>query len=176
MNDNDGNDRPWGRPLTPCGRTRREFFWEAAGGFVGTALATLLAEDGFFARSAAASEREPATASPLGPEGAPFSGQGQGVHRPVHVRRRQPGRYVRPQARADQAQRQADPDARQRPAAQGPQAGDAAGLVAQVRPARPGGDRRSPTCIRTWPGGWTTWRSSAACTPTASRTARACSR
>ncbi|HVX10465.1 MAG TPA: DUF1501 domain-containing protein [Pirellulales bacterium] len=32
----------------PCGRTRREFIWEAGGGFVGTALAWLLAQDGFF--------------------------------------------------------------------------------------------------------------------------------
>ncbi len=33
---------------TPCGRTRREFLWESAGGFVGTALAAMLAGDGFF--------------------------------------------------------------------------------------------------------------------------------
>jgi hypothetical protein len=48
------NERAVGRRLTPCGRTRREFLWESAGGFVGTALATILAEDGFFARAAAA--------------------------------------------------------------------------------------------------------------------------
>ena len=34
--------------LTPCGRTRREFIWQAGGGFVGTALTYLLAQDGFF--------------------------------------------------------------------------------------------------------------------------------
>jgi hypothetical protein len=39
---------------TPCGRTRREFLWQMGGGFVGTALTALLAEDGFFPRSAAA--------------------------------------------------------------------------------------------------------------------------
>jgi uncharacterized protein DUF1501 len=33
--------------LTPCGRTRREFIWQAGGGFVGTALTYLLAQDGF---------------------------------------------------------------------------------------------------------------------------------
>jgi hypothetical protein len=31
----------------PCGRTRREFLWEMGGGFAGTALAGLLALDGF---------------------------------------------------------------------------------------------------------------------------------
>src|SRR5262245_45955784 len=52
------NERAVGRRLTPCGRTRREFLWESAGGFVGTALASILAEDGFFARPAAASDAE----------------------------------------------------------------------------------------------------------------------
>src|ERR1043165_7616823 len=40
--------------LTPCGRTRREFLWQAGGGFVGTALTYLLAQDGFFAGRAPA--------------------------------------------------------------------------------------------------------------------------
>src|SRR5262245_20298339 len=56
------NERAVGRRLTPCGRTRREFLWESAGGFVGTALATILAEDGFFARPAAASDAESSNA------------------------------------------------------------------------------------------------------------------
>ena len=43
MNRNGGDDRPVDRVLTPCGRTRREFLWEAGGGFVGTALTALLA-------------------------------------------------------------------------------------------------------------------------------------
>src|SRR5947209_3949726 len=45
-----------GRSLTPCGRTRREFLWQAGGGFAGTALAYLLAQDGFFPCPAAAAE------------------------------------------------------------------------------------------------------------------------
>ncbi|HTM55425.1 MAG TPA: DUF1501 domain-containing protein, partial [Pirellulales bacterium] len=40
--------------LTPCGRTRREFIWEAGGGFVGTALTWMLAQDGFLSKAAAA--------------------------------------------------------------------------------------------------------------------------
>jgi hypothetical protein len=43
-----------GRALTPCGRTRREFLWQAGGGFAGTALTYLLAQDGFFASEARA--------------------------------------------------------------------------------------------------------------------------
>ncbi len=62
MNGNADDERPRAR-LTPCGLSRREFLWESAGGFVGTALATLLAEDGFFARSAAASEAESSAAA-----------------------------------------------------------------------------------------------------------------
>src|SRR3954451_19496250 len=72
MNGNRGNDRPLARPLTPCGRTRREFLWEAGGGFVGSALTTLLAEDGFFSRSAVASEAAPSAPSPLAPKAPHF--------------------------------------------------------------------------------------------------------
>ncbi len=51
--------------LTPCGRTRREFLWEAGGGFVGTALTYLLAQDGFFCSPArAATASSPLTAHP----------------------------------------------------------------------------------------------------------------
>ena len=66
------NDRLAGRSLTPCGRTRREFLWEAGGGFVGTALATLLATDGFFTRSAVATGAAPAIDSPLAPKAPHF--------------------------------------------------------------------------------------------------------
>ena len=38
--------------VTPCGRTRREFLWEAGGGFAGLALIDLLSRDGFFAKEA----------------------------------------------------------------------------------------------------------------------------
>jgi hypothetical protein len=37
---------------TPCGRTRREFLWQAGGGFAGLALIDLLTEGGFFAGKA----------------------------------------------------------------------------------------------------------------------------
>lgn len=38
----------------PCGQSRREFVWEMGGGFVGLALSSLLAGDGFFNRHALA--------------------------------------------------------------------------------------------------------------------------
>jgi Protein of unknown function (DUF1501) len=75
MNHDAGDERFVPRAPTPCGRTRREFFWEAGGGFVGTALATLLAGDGFFTRPAAATEREPLIASPLAPKAPHFPGK-----------------------------------------------------------------------------------------------------
>ncbi|MEX2119185.1 MAG: DUF1501 domain-containing protein [Pirellulales bacterium] len=44
------------RRLFPCGLTRREFVWEMGGGFVGLALSSLLAADGFFERHAQGAE------------------------------------------------------------------------------------------------------------------------
>jgi hypothetical protein len=56
-----------GPRLTPCGRTRREFLWQAGGGFVGTALTYLLAQDGFFEGRALGRESKRAL-SPLAPK------------------------------------------------------------------------------------------------------------
>ncbi|MGE0534550.1 MAG: DUF1501 domain-containing protein [Pirellulales bacterium] len=63
------------RAPTPCGQTRREFFWQAGGGFVGTALAGLLAQDGFFARQARAGDVEAGALleSPLAPKSSHFA-------------------------------------------------------------------------------------------------------
>src|SRR5207247_8929478 len=55
--------------LTPCGRTRREFLWQAGGGFVGTALTYLLAQDGFFPKALATAPDQ----SPLAPRQPHFS-------------------------------------------------------------------------------------------------------
>src|SRR5438445_9336450 len=63
-----------GRAPTPCGRTRREFLWETGGGFVGTALAYFLAQDGFFASQAHGSESV-GVASPLSPRKSHFAGK-----------------------------------------------------------------------------------------------------
>jgi hypothetical protein len=55
---------------TPCGRTRREFIWQAGGGFVGTALAYMLSQDGFLPRAMAGSASQQ---SPLAPKPAHFA-------------------------------------------------------------------------------------------------------
>jgi hypothetical protein len=55
-----------------CGRTRREFLGQAGGGFVGTALTYLLAQDGFFTGQASAAEARPA-AAPLAPKAPHFA-------------------------------------------------------------------------------------------------------
>jgi hypothetical protein len=72
MNEDQVAKRPTGRALTPCGQTRREFLWEAGGGFVGTALAALLAGDGFLPRSAPAAEMPTGPDSPLAPRAPHF--------------------------------------------------------------------------------------------------------
>src|SRR5687768_17401629 len=51
---------------TFCGRTRREFLWQAGAGFTSLGLTGLLSGDGFFARSAIGAE-SPGIASPLAP-------------------------------------------------------------------------------------------------------------
>ncbi len=52
---------------TPCGRTRREFLWEAGGGFAGTALTFLLAQDGFLGRKVQATGLGSSALSPRQP-------------------------------------------------------------------------------------------------------------
>ena len=69
---NRSNDvQPLNPFLTPCGRTRREFLWEAGGGFVASALTYLLAEGGFFSVPLQAKELATA-ASPLQPKRSHF--------------------------------------------------------------------------------------------------------
>ena len=60
------------RRLTPCGETRREFLWEAGGGFIGTALTFLLAQDGFFG-SVASAATGTSTGSALAPKASHFT-------------------------------------------------------------------------------------------------------
>jgi hypothetical protein len=55
-----------------CGRTRREFLWEAGAGFTSVALAGLLSGDGFFGRRAVAASA-PAFANPLAPKPPHFA-------------------------------------------------------------------------------------------------------
>ena len=52
---------------SPCTGTRRQFFWQAGGGFAGVALASMLDDEGFFTRQAAAAEKQGITKSYTNP-------------------------------------------------------------------------------------------------------------
>jgi len=62
-----------------CGRTRREFLWQAGAGFTGLALAGLLDQDGFFARQAVAADGVTPWASPLSPRPTHFAAKAKSV-------------------------------------------------------------------------------------------------
>ena len=59
--------------LTPCGRTRREFLWEAGGGFAGTALTWLLAQEGFFSGRAIAATGDGSATRKAGTLASPYA-------------------------------------------------------------------------------------------------------
>ncbi|MCX7665048.1 MAG: DUF1501 domain-containing protein [Gemmataceae bacterium] len=58
-----------------CGRTRREFVWEAGAGFGATALTGLLSADGFFNRASAAEKPK----NPLAPKKPPLPAKAKSV-------------------------------------------------------------------------------------------------
>jgi hypothetical protein len=62
-----------------CGRTRREFLWEAGAKFTGLALTGLLSADGFFAGRAAAGEASRKLANPLAPKAPPRPAKAKSV-------------------------------------------------------------------------------------------------
>jgi hypothetical protein len=65
---------------TFCGRTRREFLWQAGAGFTGVALAGLLDKAGFFSRNAMASAGgAQATPNPLAPRPSPHAPRAKSV-------------------------------------------------------------------------------------------------
>ena len=111
-----------GSALSRSRRSRREFLRQAGGGFGALALAWLL-------RTGGRGRGDGAAENPLAPRPAALSGEGAAGHLPVHARRPEPPRDVRPQAR---------PPAPGRPAAAG-----------ELRPGRdpPEGGART----RCWP-------------------------
>ena len=64
---------------TFCGRTRREFLWEAGGAFTSVALASMLAKDGFLAKQALAADGETDWSNPLAPRQPPFAPKAKSV-------------------------------------------------------------------------------------------------
>ena len=61
-----------------CGRTRREFLWQAGGGFGAAALSGLLGDD-FFASQALAADGQSAYTSPLAPKKPHFKAKAKSV-------------------------------------------------------------------------------------------------
>ncbi len=51
-----------------CGRTRREFLWQAGGGFMGLALSQMLDKDGFLSKQAVAADGVTPYQNPLAPK------------------------------------------------------------------------------------------------------------
>jgi hypothetical protein len=75
---------PHARPSTSrrgpfCGRTRREFLWEAGGGFASAALTAMLTEGGFFARRAQADERQAGFTNPMAPRQPHFRAKARSI-------------------------------------------------------------------------------------------------
>ena len=62
-----------------CGRTRREFLWEAGGGFTGLALTGLLSADGFLANQAVAADGKSKFVNPMAPKKPHFDGKAKSV-------------------------------------------------------------------------------------------------
>ena len=56
-----------------CRRTRREFLWQAGGGFTALPLASMLAEDGFLARQTHAADGKSTYQNPLAPKPPPLA-------------------------------------------------------------------------------------------------------
>src|SRR5918998_1869716 len=62
-----------------CGRTRREFLWEAGAGFTGLGLVDLLSRDRFFGKTAEAAEVAARSANPLAPKPGHFPARAKSV-------------------------------------------------------------------------------------------------
>ncbi len=62
-----------------CGRTRREFLWQAGAGFTSLGLADLLSRDGFFGNNARAGDIAPRSANPLAPKPPHFAPRAKSV-------------------------------------------------------------------------------------------------
>lgn len=76
-----------------CGRTRREFMWQAGGGFAGTALAGMLGNS-FFANQARAADDVTKWENPLAAKVSHFAPKAKSVIFFVHVWRAEPHRYI----------------------------------------------------------------------------------
>ena len=55
-----------------CGRTRREFVWQAGSGFTGLALTAMMHQDGFLANQSMAADGRTEWTNPLAPRPPPL--------------------------------------------------------------------------------------------------------
>ena len=62
-----------------CGRTRREFLWQAGGGFAGVALAGMLGDDGFLSSRTVAADGLTEFTNPLAPKNPHFKPKAKSV-------------------------------------------------------------------------------------------------
>jgi hypothetical protein len=62
-----------------CGRTRRQFLWEAGGGFASVALATMLGTDGFLSKQAVAADGKTEWKNPLAPKTPHFPAKAKSI-------------------------------------------------------------------------------------------------
>lgn len=62
-----------------CGRTRREFLWEAGAGFGSAALTALLSHDGFLSRQALAADGKTRFVNPMAPRQPHFAAKAKSV-------------------------------------------------------------------------------------------------
>src|SRR5687767_14521731 len=62
-----------------CGQTRREFLWQAGAGFTALGLTSLLSDDGFLARQAAAADGASKYVNPLAPKDPHFTPKARSV-------------------------------------------------------------------------------------------------
>lgn len=62
-----------------CGRTRREFLWQAGGGFAGTSLAAMLGSDGFLAEQSVAADGITPWKTPLAVKRSHFPARAKSV-------------------------------------------------------------------------------------------------
>ena len=176
MNGHPENDGPMVRALTPCGRTRREFLWEAGGGFVGTALATLLAGDGFLPRSAVASDSAPALESPLAPKAPHFPVRAKACIVLFMYGGVSQVDTFDPKLELSRYHGKPIPTLESDPVLKAAANWEYCWVRRASSPATANRGSRSRIFIPDLPHAWTTWRSFGACTPIASPMARACSK
>ncbi len=62
-----------------CGRTRRQFLWEAGGGFASVALGSMLGDDGFLSRQAFAADGVTPFQNPMAPKKPPLPAKAKSV-------------------------------------------------------------------------------------------------